>query len=78
MFQGRSAQCCEDGPSASCSSFRKGGLPRYRRRGRQGLLEIYPEQHLTIDPELVKLREFCCPLSGTLLDVDCVPPTYPV
>jgi len=48
------------------------------RRGREDLLEIYPEKHLTIDPELVELREFYCPLSGTLLDVDCVPPTYPV
>jgi len=49
------------------------------RRGREDLLEIYPEKHLTIDPELVELREFYCPVSGTLLlDVDCVPPTYPV
>jgi len=48
------------------------------RRGREDLLEIYPEKHLTIDPELVELREFYCPMSGTLLDVDCVPPTYPV
>jgi len=48
------------------------------RRSREDLLEIYPEKHLTIDPELVELREFYCPVSGTLLDVDCVPPTYPV
>ena len=48
------------------------------RRTREELLEIYPEKHLTIDPELVELREFYCPVSGTLLDVDCVPPTYPV
>ena len=48
------------------------------RRTREELLQIYPEKHLTIDPELVELREFYCPVSGTLLDVDCVPPTYPV
>ncbi|TPQ16874.1 hypothetical protein FGD71_040355 [Streptomyces sporangiiformans] len=24
------------------------------------------------------MREFLCPVSGTLLDVDCVPPTFPV
>jgi acetone carboxylase gamma subunit len=48
------------------------------RRTREQLLEIYPEHHLTIDPDLVEIREFICPISGTLLDVDCVPPTYPV
>ncbi len=48
------------------------------RRSREDFLEIYPEEHLTIDPNLVEIREFLCPVSGTLLDVDCVPPTYPV
>lgn len=48
------------------------------RRGREDFLKIYPEEHLTIDPDLVEIREFLCPLSGTLLDVDCVPPTFPV
>src|SRR5699024_6669489 len=48
------------------------------RRSREELLEIYPEEHLTIDPALVELREFLCPVSGTLLDVDCVPPGFPV
>ena len=48
------------------------------RRTREDLLAIYPEEHLTIDPGLVEIREFLCPLSGTLLDVDCVPPTFPV
>ncbi|MFC5996459.1 acetone carboxylase subunit gamma [Pseudonocardia hispaniensis] len=48
------------------------------RRTRADLLEIYPEEHLTIDSNLVEIREFLCPLSGTLLDVDCVPPTFPV
>jgi acetone carboxylase gamma subunit len=45
---------------------------------RADLEKVYPAEHLTIDTELVELREFYCPISGTLLDVDCVPPTYPV
>ena len=48
------------------------------RRTREDLLEIYPEEHLSIDPDLVEIREFLCPVSGTLLDVDCVPPAFPV
>jgi acetone carboxylase gamma subunit len=48
------------------------------RRTRDDLLEIYPEEHLTIDPDLIEIREFLCPVSGTVLDVDCVPPTFPV
>lgn len=48
------------------------------RRTREDFLKIYPEKHLTIDPDLVEIREFLCPVSGTLLDVDCVPPTFPV
>lgn len=48
------------------------------RDTRERLEELYPAEHLTIDPELVELREFICPRCGTLLDVDCVPPGYPV
>ncbi len=48
------------------------------RRTRRALEKIFPREHLTIDPDLVELREWYCPVSGTLLDVDCVPPTYPV
>jgi acetone carboxylase gamma subunit len=48
------------------------------RRTRADLAKIFPLAHLTIDPDLVEIREFYCPKSGTLLDVDCVPPTYPV
>ena len=48
------------------------------RNTREKLLEIYPEEHLTINPDLIELREFICPGCGTLLDVDCVPPTYPI
>ena len=42
------------------------------------LKKVFPAEHLTIDPTLVELREWICPKSGMLLDVDCVPPTYPV
>ncbi|MSR14822.1 MAG: acetone carboxylase subunit gamma [Gammaproteobacteria bacterium] len=48
------------------------------RRSRKDLEKVFPVEHLTIDSALVELREWICPLSGTLLDVDCVPPTYPV
>ena len=42
------------------------------------LNKVFPPEHMTIDTELVELREWICPKSGMLLDVDCVPPTYPV
>lgn len=48
------------------------------RRTREELLEVFPEEHMNIDPGLVEIREFYCPESGDLLDVDCVPPTFPV
>jgi acetone carboxylase, gamma subunit len=48
------------------------------RRTAAEMAKVFPAAHLTIDPDLVELREFYCPKSGTLLDVDCVPPTYPV
>ncbi len=48
------------------------------RDSRERLEALFPPEHLTIDPELVELREFICPRCGTLLDVDCVPPGYPV
>jgi acetone carboxylase, gamma subunit len=48
------------------------------RRTRADLLELYPADQLTIDPDLIEIREFLCPVSGTVLDVDCVPPTFPV
>lgn len=48
------------------------------RRTRADFAKLFPPEHLTLDPDLVELREFYCPKSGTLLDVDCVPPTYPV
>jgi acetone carboxylase, gamma subunit len=42
------------------------------------LKKLFPAEHLTIDVNLVEIREWICPASGMLLDVDCVPPTYPV
>ncbi len=48
------------------------------RKTTADLNKIFPREHMTIDPDLVELREWICPKSGMLLDVDCVPPTYPV
>ena len=48
------------------------------RRTKADLKKVFPAEHLTIDSDLVELREWYCPKSGILLDVDCVPPTYPV
>jgi acetone carboxylase gamma subunit len=47
------------------------------RRTREDLLEVYSE-NVTLDPTVVELREFICPGCGTLLDVDAVPPHYPI
>lgn len=48
------------------------------RRTVAGLKKVFAAEHLTIDPALVEIREWIRPASGMLLDVDCVPPTYPV
>jgi acetone carboxylase gamma subunit len=47
------------------------------RRTEAELLEIY-EPGCTIDPRVVDFREFICPGCGVLLDVDAVPPNYPI
>jgi acetone carboxylase gamma subunit len=39
--------------------------------------QVFPEDH-GFDPEVCELREFICPGCGTLLEVDAVPPGYPV
>ena len=39
--------------------------------------EIYPE-HMHADPEWMELREYYDPLDGTLLEVEAVPPGYPI
>ncbi len=39
--------------------------------------EIYPDK-LGCDPEWMQLREYYDPLSGTLLEVEVVPPGYPI
>lgn len=41
------------------------------------LQEIYPPL-MHCDPELMELREFLCPSCYTLLEVEAVPPGYPV
>ena len=47
------------------------------RKTTADLKKVFPAEHLTIDSKLVEIREWICPKSGMLLDVDCVPPTYP-
>jgi acetone carboxylase gamma subunit len=39
--------------------------------------QIYPA-YCHADPGWMELREFIDPLDGTLLDVECVPPGYPI
>ena len=47
-------------------------------RDTQELLEeLYPGPK-ACDPKLQELREFICPTCGTLLEVEAVPPGYPV
>jgi N-methylhydantoinase B/acetone carboxylase alpha subunit len=43
----------------------------------QSMREVYPKMGHA-DPEWMELREFHCPLSGALLEVEPVPPGYPV
>jgi acetone carboxylase, gamma subunit len=47
------------------------------RQSPEDLLEIYEPGH-TIDLTVVEFREFICPGCGALLDVDCMPPNYPI
>ncbi len=39
--------------------------------------ELYPDK-LGCDPEWMQLREYYDPISGTLLEVEVVPPGYPI
>jgi len=48
------------------------------KRSKTDFKKIFPQEHMNIDPELIEIREWICPKSGMLLDVDCVPPTFPV
>jgi N-methylhydantoinase B/acetone carboxylase alpha subunit len=47
------------------------------RRSTEDLLDIFPEK-MSPDPEWNELREYLDPVSMTLLDVESVPPGYPV
>jgi N-methylhydantoinase B/acetone carboxylase alpha subunit len=47
------------------------------RDSEQSMREVYPEMGHA-DPDWMELREFHCPLSGALLEVEPVPPGYPV
>ena len=48
------------------------------KKSKADFKKVFPNEHMNIDPQLVEIREWICPKSGMLLDVDCVPPTYPV
>ena len=47
------------------------------RNNDAGLQEIYP-QMMHCDPEWMELREYFCPGCWSLLEVEAVPPGYPV
>jgi acetone carboxylase, gamma subunit len=47
------------------------------RRTKEDLGEIYPDK-MAPDPEWNELREYLDPVSMTLLDVESVPPGYPI
>ncbi len=47
------------------------------RDSEDSMREIYPKMGHA-DPDWMELREFHCPLSGALLEVEAVPPGYPV
>lgn len=47
------------------------------RDSEEALREIYPKLG-HVDPEWMELREFYCPISGDLLEVEALPPGYPV
>ena len=43
----------------------------------EAMREIYPQMGHA-DPRWMQLREYYCPLSGRLLEVEALPPGYPV
>lgn len=49
----------------------------YVRDTEEKMQEIYPKM-LAADPEWMELREFFCPSCATLLEVEAVPPGYPI
>ena len=49
----------------------------YVRDTEEKINEIYPHM-LGCDPQWMHLREYICPNCGTLLEVEAVPPGYPI
>jgi acetone carboxylase gamma subunit len=49
----------------------------YERDDLEKLQELYPGPRAS-DPDWMVLREYCCPKCGTLLEVEAVPPAYPI
>ncbi|MBI1959078.1 MAG: acetone carboxylase subunit gamma [Candidatus Rokubacteria bacterium] len=55
----------------------KWGALIHVRDSREAMLELYPD-HQGADTALCQLREYFCPGCATLLEVDAVPPGYPI
>ena len=49
----------------------------YVRSSQETIKEIYPE-HMGCNPQWMELREYYCPGCKTQLDVEAVPPGYPI
>lgn len=49
----------------------------YVRDSEESLRELYPGRR-ACDPSWMEIREFICPQCATLLEVEAVPPGYPV
>jgi acetone carboxylase gamma subunit len=49
----------------------------YVRNTVEAYRQIYP-QYMHADPDWMELREYYDPIDGTLLDIECVPPGYPI
>jgi acetone carboxylase gamma subunit len=49
----------------------------YLRRTAEALREVFPE-HGHCDPEWMELREYYCPSCARQLEVEALPPGYPI
>lgn len=50
----------------------------YVRDSEDKLDEIFPGPRKGVNPQLYELREFYCPSCGTMLEIESVPPGYPI
>ena len=49
----------------------------YVRNSNEAYREIYPAM-MHADPQWMELREYCDPIDGTLLEIEVLPPGYPI